>query len=707
MGSKHVRSGQGPCVSVKSRLSAAGKGAAAVLLSIVICLLALNPVSVYADTPVLDPDVSEPSSGCVFVGLPGTFYANDQDALDRINEIRWEACTEGNVPDPRDASRMLTEDDYVPIKWSADLERIARIRACEAALTVAHARLNGKSIWTVRSNGIQSWGEVLAWNWSSNMVNGVNQFYREKADWVNQNSDAVTGHYTQMIDPDHTYVGMGCFCSSETPYYNSTAGQFSGSYYGAMDETMLSSPGEVIQKLEVSVSNLSGYTISADHSELEPGESEELKLSAGVSYNGYTTRLDMLEGAVFESSDSSVISVSSKGVMTALKNGSAVISATVGGAEAASIPVTVTGGETPLQIITQPESVSGKTGDRVTLTVEAEGDDLTYQWYVRASETAEWKASKCKAASNSTTLTASANGRQLYVVVTDKYGNSVQSDVATLTVVPVLKITEQPQNITGNIGDKVSLKVTAEGEGLTYQWYVRASESAAWKKSSRTTATNETTLTASANGRQLYVAVTDKYGNTVKSDIATLTVVPALKITQQPEDVSGAVGDKVTLQVTAEGDGLTYQWFVRDNESASWKKSSRTTATNSTKLSASSEGRQLYVEVTDKYGNTVKSDVATLHVTSSGPKITKQPEDVTGTIGQKITLKVAAEGEGLTYQWYVRDSAGGSWRKSSCTKASNSTKLNTAADGRQLYVVVTDSSGKSVESRIATLHVTK
>ena len=360
-----------------------------------------------------------------------------------------------------------------------------------------------------------------------------------------------------------------------------------------------------------------------------------------------------------------------------------------------------------LRIVSQPSDVLGSVGEKVTLHVEAEGDDLTYQWFVRASETAEWKASKCKTASNSTTLTASANGRQLYVVVTDKYGDTAQSNTVTLTVVPALKITEQPQDITGNIGDKVTLKVVAEGDDLTYQWNVRASENAEWAKSSRTKATNSTTLTKSSDGRQLYVAVTDKYGRTVESDVATLHIatVSGLKITQQPQDVTGAVGEKVTLKVVAEGEDLTYQWYVRGSENEEWKKSSRTTATNSTKLSASSEGRQLYVEVKDKFGNTVNSDVATLHLRTAELKIISQPEDVTGTIGQKITLTVVAEGEGLTYQWYVRDSENDSWRVSSCTKASNSTKLTAAADGRQLYVTVSDRCGNTVDSAIATIHV--
>ena len=352
-----------------------------------------------------------------------------------------------------------------------------------------------------------------------------------------------------------------------------------------------------------------------------------------------------------------------------------------------------------------PDETEGFTGEKITIYVEAEGEGLTYQWYVRSSESTAWKVSSCRKAENSTTLTKAADGRQLYVVVTDKYGNTTQSDIVTIRVMSPFGILTQPEDVSGSIGERVSVTVEAEGDGLTYQWFVRDSEDDEWRESSCKKAVNSTKLSASANGRQLYVLVRDQYCNETESDIVTLTIRNPLKITQQPQDVTGDIGDKVTLEVKAEGDGLTYQWYVRGSESEEWKKSTRTTAANSTKLTASSEGRQLCVEVTDKYGNTVKSDVATLHLRTAELKITSQPEDVTGTIGQKITLTVVAEGEGLTYQWYVRDSENDSWRKSSCTKASNSTKLNAAADGRQLYVVVTDSSGASVESRVVTLHV--
>ena len=71
-------------------------------------------------TEILDTDVSEASKGCTLYGAYGTFYSQAQKALDQINQYRKEACEEGDVPDPRNPTRMLTPSDYVPLKWSTD-----------------------------------------------------------------------------------------------------------------------------------------------------------------------------------------------------------------------------------------------------------------------------------------------------------------------------------------------------------------------------------------------------------------------------------------------------------------------------------------------------------------------------------------------------------------------------------------------------------
>ena len=287
---------------------------------------------------ISEADVSTPSSGCVFLGVEGIYYTDAQAALDRINEIRYEACTEGDVPDPRDSSRMLTESDYVPIKWSTDLERIARVRAYESALTVAHARVNGKSIWTIRSNGVSSYSEVLAWNYSTSMVTGVNQWYSEKEDWIEQTGE-VTGHYTAMINPNNSYVGLGDFYTSYGNYRNTTAGEFNSSS-AELDQTMLSGTGTVIQKVEVLQSNITGYNLTGD-SEVYENKTQQLTLKAAVLAGSYTRNLLVLDGITYESSDTDVAEVDENGIVTGKEKGKATITALIDGTEAASLEISV------------------------------------------------------------------------------------------------------------------------------------------------------------------------------------------------------------------------------------------------------------------------------------------------------------------------------------------------------------------------------
>ncbi len=300
---------------VKAGMGAARRGAA----SDVVDLSSLT---------ILPTDVSTPSSGCVLLGLHGKYISQVDAALERINEIRLEACREG-VINPTN-SQPLTEADYVPIKWSRQLEYIARIRAAEAALTVQHLRTNGGDCFSIQSeDGTSSYGEVLAWNWTDTMTEGIEQWYEEKTDWVNNTAGAVTGHYTQMIDPTHLYIGLGTFCSDSAPYYNSTAGEFS--FEDGLDESSMDMEGECIQTLEVNSSYLSGTAAISGASEGTAGESSDHILTIGTAYpkssRTYTSSgLIFLNNVSWSSSDTAVASVSG-GTVTAKKCGETVISA--------------------------------------------------------------------------------------------------------------------------------------------------------------------------------------------------------------------------------------------------------------------------------------------------------------------------------------------------------------------------------------------
>lgn len=295
-----------------------------------------------ADTQVLPATVTTPSDGCVFVGIKGDYIAEAEKALARINEIRLEACREG-VPNPGNPSQRLTEADYVPIKWSASLEAVARIRAAEASLVISHTRPNGKSCFTISARDIWGSGEVLAWNFSSSMLDGIEQWYEEKGDWVKQNSSAVTGHYTQMIDPKNTHVGLGCMVTDNGIYYNTTCGRFGVSAEG-VDMTAAPAVKGCIQVIEIQKSALSGTTLER----ISKGSVDKLKVGDTVSYElmtrtnleGYKAKALVVGNIQWLSSDSNVATVDAYGNVTGVGEGTVTITAISDGGVSARVSLT-------------------------------------------------------------------------------------------------------------------------------------------------------------------------------------------------------------------------------------------------------------------------------------------------------------------------------------------------------------------------------
>ena len=273
---------------------------------------------------LLPTDVTTARDGCVLVGVKGSYITDVQAVLARVNEIRKEACEEG-VPDPRNAKRKLTPSDYVPIRWSSDLEYIARIRAAEASLVIAHTRPNGTNCFTLKSpNGIQSYGEVLAWNYTQKFLPGIEQWYEEKADWVNQNSSAVTGHYTQMIDPDNIYAGYATFINPDAKYPTTTSGEYSS--YADMDETSGPDISNCTQTIEAEIGNLTAGM--SDFADLK--EENRVQADFYVQLSDSGCKLSFLDKAEWKSSNPSVASVDGNGQVKGLKKGTADITASKG-----------------------------------------------------------------------------------------------------------------------------------------------------------------------------------------------------------------------------------------------------------------------------------------------------------------------------------------------------------------------------------------
>ena len=179
---------------------------------------------------------------------------------------------------------------------------------------------------------------------------------------------------------------------------------------------------------------------------------------------------------------------------------------------------------TTLKITKQPVSVTVAEGKTATVMVQAQGDGLTYKWYYKNKGDGKFSLTDSFTGSTySVTMASARNGRQIYCVITDKYGNSITTNTVTLGMATKLKITKQPVSVTVAEGKTATVTVQAQGDGLTYKWYYKNKGDS---KFSLTDSFKGTTysvaMDSTRNGRQVYCVITDQYGNSVTTNTVTL-----------------------------------------------------------------------------------------------------------------------------------------------------------------------------------------
>ena len=97
---------------------------------------------------------------------------------------------------------------------------------------------------------------------------------------------------------------------------------------------------------------------------------------------------------------------------------------------------------TTLAITSQPQSVTVAEGETALVHFEAQGDGMSFVWYYKDAGASEFtRTDEFTGNSYFITMTAELDGRQLYCVVTDQYGNTVQTEVVTISML----VEEQPE----------------------------------------------------------------------------------------------------------------------------------------------------------------------------------------------------------------------------------------------------------------------
>ena len=372
--------------------------------------------------------------------------------------------------------------------------------------------------------------------------------------------------------------------------------------------------------------------------------------------------------------------------LTALNAGNYTVKVTGScGATVTSVDATLTLTQETL-IATQPAaSTTLCVGQPLTLSVNATGTNIAYQWFRGTTSLAGATNSTFSIGAVSTTNAGD------YTVVISNPCQTITSSIATVIVNELPVITTQPAGTTICEGQGISLNVVATGTNLTYQWFKDGVALAG-----ATAATYADTAVALAEAGSYTVKVSGACAPAADSAAAVVIVNQGAAFTVQPEPSTIVCsGTQIILTVaTTGGTGVTYQWFK-----GSTAISGATTTTYTITASTVADSGSYTCKVTVASCGTITSDAAVV-VVNQAPAITSQPQSKEICVDQSTTFTVVATGTNLTYQWF-KDAVAIAGETTNTYSVTNATQ----ADSGDFYCIVTSTSCPDIQTVTVTLLV--
>lgn len=361
----------------------------------------------------------------------------------------------------------------------------------------------------------------------------------------------------------------------------------------------------------------------------------------------------------------------------------------------------------------QPASASTTEGSTVTFSVDASGNDLSFQWQRSTNDGATW-VDIMGATTHQLRISSPTSGDAgLYrVIVTASTGQAV-SNLATLTVTsqvipPAISVAPVSQEAVA--GGRATFMVTAQGTAATYQWQSKNSDGS-WADiagGSDATLLLEN-LTMEQDGSTFRVIVRNQAGSVTSSEAQlSVTAAPeAPRITLQPTSRTVVAGQPATFSVGATGvPAPTVQWQRSIDQGTSYRNiAGATEATFSIAATTTDDSGGLYrAQITNTKGSTYsESATLTVEARSALPAIAAQPSSITITEGAAATFRVDATGTPTpTYQWQVSTDKGATFENiTGATRSTFTTNPQATASGMQLRVLVSNAAGTVISSPVS------
>ena len=345
------------------------------------------------------------------------------------------------------------------------------------------------------------------------------------------------------------------------------------------------------------------------------------------------------------------------------------------------------------------------------------------QWQVSTDGGGTWSdVAGATSATYAFTAGPSQNGNEYRVVFANLAGRAT-SDEATLTVDSEPTVSADP--VDQIVAPTTQASFTAAADGFpapTVQWQQSKDGGSTWKKiPGATTGTYAVIATQAKSGWMFRAVFTNELGSAT-SGVATLTVGTRPRVTSNPAPQRVANGDVASFTSLASGTPTpSVQWQQSADGGVTWSDVAGATSTTYSFPAASPQNGYRYRALFTNSLGSATSRSAALHV-RSGPRITEQPQDVTGVTGTTVYMTALAKGDdSMVVVWYASTDGGQTWQR--LDAGSRQTTINIYAcdppdvahycddspgyenDGAEYRATFTDASG-STTTAAATLHVT-
>jgi hypothetical protein len=334
-------------------------------------------------------------------------------------------------------------------------------------------------------------------------------------------------------------------------------------------------------------------------------------------------------------------------------------------------------------ITVQPASQAVNVNTGVSLTVQASGPGLQYQWYrngvaITGATSAAFSIASAK----------SADAATYYVTVSNSAGTATSAAVS-ITVNAPPTITTQPLSQAITVGGSFTLSIQAAGGSpLQYQWFHDAIAIPG-----ATSSTYQIVSAQSLDAGNYSVRVSNASGAVTSTTITvTVNLIALPSIISQPVGQTVGVANPFSLSVQANGSApLQYQWFQNGVAIVG-----ATSPGFQIAAAQNSDSGDYFVRVSNTAG---KANSATATVTvMAPPMITLQPQSQSAVLDATVALSVQANGLApLQYQWFHNDAV-----IPGETSATLQITSAQAPDGGDYYVTVSNSAG-TVTSATATV----